>query len=229
MSTIDLDSNDSSDNNQVLSTATSTTVNNETNTFNPISIISSITDTIPEIMNEPIKVTSISYSILEFIAGTSITVRVLLLDQYSSPIEFKNVTLDGIYYKQWANDDTYLLNFVASTLGLIINEPPGSTEPILMVVESPILYTKLYLDTNNNVILPDGFSINQFNIIMDPTSMPVKFAALHYYSDGMPNLTEQLLIGPDNNPIFPELCTRLDSGSIITRTGEYFVIIYNKN
>jgi hypothetical protein len=178
---------------------------------------------------EPTVVTSIHYSVLEFVAGTSITMRVLLLDQNGCPIEYKNVTLDGVYYKQWSNDDAFLLNWLTSSLGLIINEPPGSTNPSLAVIESPLLYTNLYTDNNGDIILQDGFSRNQFNIIVDKTSMPIKFAILRYYSNGLPDLSTQLMIGPDDNPILPSSFIRSESGYIMTKTGESIVIIYCKN
>ena len=174
-------------------------------------------------------ITTIHYSVLEFVAGTSITMRVLLLDQNGSPIEYKNITLDGIYYKQWSNDDDFLLNWLTSNLGLIINEAPGSLNPSLAVIEAPLLYTNLYTDHNGKIILQDKFSRNQFNIIVDETNMPVKFAVLRYYSNGLPDLSTQLMIGPDDNPILPSSYTRSDSGYIMTKTGESIVIIYCKN
>jgi hypothetical protein len=174
-------------------------------------------------------ITTIHYSVLEFVAGTSITMRVLLLDQNGNPVEYKNVTLDGIYYKQWSIDDSFLLNWLTSNLGLIINETPVLTNPSLAVVEAPLLYTNLYTDNNGDIVLQDGFSRNQFNIIVDQTNMPVKFAILRYWSNGLPDLSTQLMVGPDDNPILPTLYIRSDSGYIMTKTGEFIVIIYSKN
>ena len=178
---------------------------------------------------QPTTITTIHYSVLEFVAGTSITIRVLLLDQNGSPIEYKNLILDGVYYKQWSTDDAFLLNWLTSNLGLILNEEPGSTNSTLAVVEAPLLYTNLYTDNNGDIVLQDGFSRNQFNIIVDQTNMPVKFAVLRYWSNGMPDLSTQLMIGPDDNPILPSLYIRSDSGCIMTKTGESIVIIYCKN
>ena len=174
---------------------------------------------------EPTIITSFQYSIVDFIAGKSITVRVLLFDQNNHPVEFKNIVLEGIYYKGWANDDSYLMNYVASTLGLIIIESVHVTNTV-SVVDAPILYTNLCMDTNNNIKLPDGFTKNEFNIILDKTNNPVKFAILRYYPNGMPDVTSQLLIGPDDNPILPPNI-REPSGSLITEMGESLVIVYN--
>jgi hypothetical protein len=179
--------------------------------------------------NQLTTITSIHYSVLEFVAGKSITMRVLLFDQNGSPIEYKNLILDGVYYKQWSNDDTFLLNWLSSNLGLIINEAPGSTNPSLAVIESPLLYTNLCMDDNGSIVLQEGFSRNQFNIIVDQTNMPVKFAILRYYSNGLPDLSMQLMIGPDDNPILPNSYIRLNSGYVMTKTWEYIVIIYCKN
>ena len=179
--------------------------------------------------NQLTTITTIHYSVLEFVAGTSVTMRVLLLDQNGSPVEYKNLTLDGVYYKQWSTDDTFLLNWLTSNLGLILNEEPGSTNSMLAVIEAPLLYANLYTDNNGVIVLQDGFSRNQFNIIVDQTDMPVKFAILRYYSNGQPDLSTQLMVGPDDNPILPSSYIRSDSGYIMTKTGEFIVIIYCKN
>ena len=180
-------------------------------------------------MSENQTISSFQYSIIEFIACKSITVRVLLFDQNNSPIEFKNITLDGIYYQNWSNNDNYLINFVASNLGLIITDISDSNTPIINVVEAPLLITNLCIDDDNNIIIPQGFSKNQFNIIMDETGMPIQFAILKYDALGMPDVTNRLFIGPDDRPILPDEYTRQSNGSLVNKIGEKLVIIYNKN
>ena len=173
-------------------------------------------------------ITSIQYSIIEFIAGTSITVRVLLFDQNNCPIEFKNVVLDGIYYKGWGHSDAYLLNYVASTLGLIISETPSTTTSTVAVVEAPVIYTNLCTDSNNNIIYPDGFRRNKFNRVLDKTGLPIQYAILRFDSTGLPDVTSQLLIGPDDKPIFTKPSIRQSSGAMLTESGESYVIVYNR-
>jgi hypothetical protein len=176
----------------------------------------------------PTTITSIQYSIIEFISGTSITVRVLLFDQNNCPIEFKNVVLHGIYYKGWGHNDAYLLNYVASTLGLIITETPSTTSSAVAVIEAPVLYTNLCLDSNNDIIYPECCYTNQFNRVLDKTGEPVQHAILRFDSEGMPDVTSQLLIGPNDKPIFNEPIIRQSSGAITTELGESYVIVYNR-
>lgn len=179
-------------------------------------------------INLPATITSMQYSILEFIAGTSITVRVLLFDQNNRPVEFKNVVLNGVYYKGWGHSDVYLLNYVASTLGLIISESPSATTSTVAVIEAPVIYTNICTDSNNNIIYPDGFTRNQFNRIFDKTGEPVQYAILRFDSDGLPDVTSQLFIGPDDKPFFTMPIIRESSGAIRTESGHSSVIVYNR-
>jgi hypothetical protein len=176
----------------------------------------------------PTIITSIQYSIIEFIAGTSVTVRVLLFDQNNCPVEFKNVVLNGIYYKGWGHSDAYLLNYVVSTLGLIISETPSTTTSTVAVVEAPVIYSNLYLDSNNDIIHPECCYTNQFNRVIDTTGEPVQYAILRFDSEGMPDVTSQLLIGPDDKPIFNEPIIQQSSGAITSELGESYVIVYNR-
>ena len=58
----------------------------------------------------------------------SAKIRVSLLGEKGNAVDVKYVVMAGEDYTNWGNDDQYVINFVASTLGFtIINQISGST------------------------------------------------------------------------------------------------------
>lgn len=61
-----------------------------------------------------------SLDISQLVLNTSATFRVSLYDVDDKCIENKYVTLEGNDYKNWSNDDQYVINFIATSLGFVI-------------------------------------------------------------------------------------------------------------
>ena len=61
-----------------------------------------------------------SLDISQLILNTSATFRVSLYDAEDQCFENKYVTLEGDDYKNWNNDDQYVINFIAMKLGFVL-------------------------------------------------------------------------------------------------------------
>jgi hypothetical protein len=65
---------------------------------------------------------------IDLVLFNSAKIRVSLLSVEGYTLDVKYVTMAGEDYTNWGNDDQYVINFVATTLGFtIINEISGST------------------------------------------------------------------------------------------------------
>jgi len=81
-----------------------------------------ITNVVPVVFSSEIKYTcGFRYAVAEFDVNKRILFRVLLIDQHGQPLEVKMVELSGTNYTSWGNDDSYLLNFIASSLGFTLS------------------------------------------------------------------------------------------------------------
>lgn len=66
-----------------------------------------------------VMLTNFTFDVQEFIPNTSATFRVVLYaDQCPKKIE--TVKLEGANYKQWSNDDTFLIDYIAKELNLVL-------------------------------------------------------------------------------------------------------------
>jgi hypothetical protein len=70
---------------------------------------------------EPKYITYFSYEIEEFVASTKISFRVLLKDQNNRPVDVRRITVDGEEYANWGTDDSYIINLIATKIGLTLN------------------------------------------------------------------------------------------------------------
>jgi hypothetical protein len=66
-------------------------------------------------------ITRFSLDISKMTLNESATFRVSMFDVNDKYIDATNVTLEGQAYLDWGNDDTYVINYVATTLGFILS------------------------------------------------------------------------------------------------------------
>lgn len=81
----------------------------------------------PSVVTEVKTITSFKLSTQDLQLFTSVTFRVELLNNVGNLIDLKYVIIDGDDYKNWNNDDTYIINKVAEKLGFILK--PSEAAP----------------------------------------------------------------------------------------------------
>ena len=77
---------------------------------------------IPIVPSEMIVVTMLTgfnYEIMEFIPNTSAKLRVIIYSE-NVPKKIETVILEGQAYADWGNNDDYLTQYVATTLGFTL-------------------------------------------------------------------------------------------------------------
>jgi hypothetical protein len=65
-------------------------------------------------------ITKFTLDISQMTLNESATFRVSLFDANNNYIDATNVTLEGQAYLDWGNDDTYIINYVATELGFTL-------------------------------------------------------------------------------------------------------------
>ena len=68
--------------------------------------------------------TSMSLKVVQFVLFTSVIVHATLFDDDNVIVLSTNVDISGDDYTAWANDDTYIYNYVASKLGVVVRPSP---------------------------------------------------------------------------------------------------------
>lgn len=74
----------------------------------------------PSVITEVKTITNFRLSTQDLQLFTSVTFRVELLSDVGNLIDLKYVVISGDDYKNWNNDDNYIINKVAEKLGLIL-------------------------------------------------------------------------------------------------------------
>ena len=74
----------------------------------------------PSVVTEVKTITNFKLSTQDLQLFTSVTFRCELLNDNGSLIDLKYVVIDGDDYKNWNNDDQYIINKVAEKLGFVI-------------------------------------------------------------------------------------------------------------
>lgn len=68
--------------------------------------------------------TSMSLKVIQFVLFTSVIVHATLFDDDKVIVLSTNVEISGDDYLSWANDDTYIYNYVATKLGVVVRPSP---------------------------------------------------------------------------------------------------------
>ena len=71
--------------------------------------------------------TSMSLKVVQFVLFTSVIVHATLFDDDKVIVLSTNIEISGDDYLSWANDDTYIYNYVATKLGVVVRQ---TTEPV---------------------------------------------------------------------------------------------------
>ena len=66
----------------------------------------------------PVDIISIQIRVQTLVLFTSATINVILLGENGTFIDSKNYLLEGTDYTSWNNDDSYIVNYVLTQLGL---------------------------------------------------------------------------------------------------------------
>jgi hypothetical protein len=84
----------------------------------------------------PKYINSFSYSVNDLQLSKQITFNVVLFDQYKLPICAQLITMAGDDYSNWGSDDTYVVHFICSKLGLTpLSDVPPPVDPTPTPVE----------------------------------------------------------------------------------------------
>ena len=68
--------------------------------------------------------TSMSLKVIQFVLFTSVIVHATLFDDDKVIVLSTNVEISGDDYLSWSNDDTYIYNYVATKLGVVVRPSP---------------------------------------------------------------------------------------------------------
>jgi hypothetical protein len=177
-----------------------------------------------------IEISSFSYCVGDFEVFNKIGFRVMLISTEKLPIEMKYVVLDGVYYNMWGNDDTFIINFIASKLDLVVdpiyfnNTIPTGVNGLGCTID----YTDLVIQ-DGNIIYPNHLLKNSFGIIVNSDQIPVSFEILDYDIYGNMQMGNRVLIGPDGNPMLPIGYYADKNGLAKTADGKRIIIIFPVN
>lgn len=179
--------------------------------------------------NEVKYVSGFRYAITDFDLNDHISLRVLLVDQNGQPLEVKMVELGGNDYAKWGNDDNYLLNFIATSLGLTIPivAQPAMTTPIQAVdtENHKVEFVYLIMDNSHNIILPNGYSRDENNNVLDTKGNTITYEFLKYSAEGIPITFGSLSLDENNNPVLPFGGSVDGNGMARDAQGEHIVMI----
>jgi hypothetical protein len=68
--------------------------------------------------------TSMTLKVIQFVLFTSVIIHVTLLDDDNVVVHSTNIEISGDDYLNWANDDNYIHNYVATKLGIVVRPSP---------------------------------------------------------------------------------------------------------
>ena len=93
----------------------------------------------PYVVTEVKTITSFKMYVLQLELFTSITVRAELLNAEGGVVQLRYVVVDGDDYKNWSNDDRYLIDKVAEKMGLapLLSESTPPTTEATPLPEDP--------------------------------------------------------------------------------------------
>jgi hypothetical protein len=65
-----------------------------------------------------VDITNVEIRVMNLILFTSVSINVILFGANNAYVDSKQFTLSGSDYTNWSNDDTYIVNYVLTQLGL---------------------------------------------------------------------------------------------------------------
>jgi len=175
-------------------------------------------------------VSSFRYAVLDFDMNDQITFRVLLLDQDGQPLEVKTLELSGCDYSAWGNDDSYLVNYITSKLGFSAGSVQFAVNPLcpLYTTDSSnnsFHLAKLVYDGSGNIVLPNRYTTDASNNIVDVKGQIVSYQFLSYNNEGTPVPYGSVSIDASNNPVLPAGAYIDSDGMARDSLGEHIIMI----
>jgi len=82
------------------------------NQSSPVKVVLTPYETVIKYIN------SFTYSVKSFELSVQITFSVYLYDQNGQFIDVRIITIEGEDYKNWGNDDSYIIQYIANKLSL---------------------------------------------------------------------------------------------------------------
>lgn len=73
--------------------------------------------------------TSIEVFVIGIALGVNARLGVRMFGKDGKPLDSKQLTMDGEDYKNWGNDDDYVINFVCKKLGFTRKPEPSPVPP----------------------------------------------------------------------------------------------------
>jgi hypothetical protein len=185
----------------------------------------------PVVYSSEVKyISSFRYAVNDFDINNQITFRILLLDQNGQSLDVRQVELGGCDYANWGNDDTYLINYISSKLGFT----PGTIQssnvllcPLHITDTSNNNYNivKLKYDSSMNIILPNNYTRDSSNNIIDANRNIVNYQFLIYNNDGVASVYGSVNIDENNNPLLPVGGYIDQDGYAKDSAGEHIVMV----
>jgi len=74
-----------------------------------------------------IDITNVQIRVMNLVLFKSVTINVVLMGNNNTFIDSKNYVLEGTDYTSWMNDDTYIVDYTLTQLGLTQTTPPSVT------------------------------------------------------------------------------------------------------
>lgn len=180
-------------------------------------------------------ITNVRYNITDFVLFQSITVMVQLLDQNNILVDNKILKLTGGDYANWVKDHTYLVTYINEMLGIdldVRNFYPIDYNSYAirsrdLITGNPNKYAYLIVDnsSNMNIVLPQGYSRDITNTIIDVSGVSVHYGLLGYDYDGKSYTFGSFSVDVSNNPILPSGHIVEVSGIIKDASGEHIIMI----
>jgi hypothetical protein len=105
----------------------------------------------PLVTNPPI-IYGFKYTVQSFQLNTQVTFNVILMDQNGTPLSVSQVSLSGDDYKAWGQNDSYVENYICSSLGLTLLPPPQILEPVVAEPEVVVAEPELVVTEPETVV-----------------------------------------------------------------------------
>jgi len=120
-------------------------------------------------LQQPRYINYFKFSVTEFMPFASITLNCNLFTENNDYLDTKIVRMDGDDYKNWGNDDSYLIEFLSNKLGLTYYPTPV-VEPVVEPVSDPV--SEPVVDPVSEPVV-DPVSEPVVDPVSEPVSEPV--------------------------------------------------------
>jgi hypothetical protein len=180
------------------------------------------------VIQEPKYITSFNYAVIDFDAFKEMTFLCITFDDCGSQLSTHTVEVSGENYQNWGNDDTYIINYLCSKIGLspIIKPPDFKKIYGIDISGNPTEAYYLKQDNSGNTLIPQGFSYDQSKVLNNEKNKPVYYAFLQYDFEGRAIVVNPLQLDQNNSPLLPSGYIVDADGYVRHPSGIHIVIAY---